>query len=140
MNYYKSKAKHIWATAVAMYNAECIMQNEGKKYVIPSDLEALQQFPGIGIKTAKLIAHVLYDAPYIAVDTHIHRVANRLGLVHTKAPEKTSEQLEKLVPNTYKEIAHHGLVLFGRYHCLARNPKCAECKLQNICEYYKGVK
>ena len=98
------------------------------------------KFPGIGIKTAKLIAHILYNKPYIAVDTHIHRVANRLGLVTTTSPEKTSEQLESIVPDSYKDHAHHSLVLFGRYYCLARNPKCDDCKLKTVCMYYKEVK
>jgi len=107
-----------------------------------------------------LIAHVLYAKPFIAVDTHIHRVANRLGLVkspikssasrslstsfskggtqyRTKSPEETSELLEKLIPDAHKDLAHHGLVLFGRYHCMARNPKCDICKLKKICERYK---
>lgn len=125
VNYYKSKAKHIFETAELL----------GKRK-IPDTLEALMQLPGIGIKTAKLIAHVLYNKPFIAVDTHIHRVANRLWLVTTTAPEKTSELLEKLIPDNAKDIAHHGLVLFGRYHCLARNPKCDICKLKKICNYY----
>jgi endonuclease-3 len=79
----------------------------------------------------------LYAKPFIAVDTHIHRVANRLWLVTTTAPEKTSELLEKLIPDNEKDLAHHGLVLFGRYHCMARNPKCNICKLKHICLYYK---
>ena len=127
VNYYKSKAKHIFETAKLL----------GKRK-IPDNLEELMKLPGIGIKTAKLIAHVLYAKPFIAVDTHIHRVSNRLWLVKTTAPEKTSELLEKLIPDSAKDIAHHGLVLFGRYHCMARNPKCDICKLKNICERYKN--
>ncbi|HBB03735.1 TPA: hypothetical protein DCZ39_02395 [Patescibacteria group bacterium] len=96
------------------------------------------QFPGIGIKTAKVVAHVLYDKLFIAVDTHIHRVSNRLGLVKTTSPEKTSELLEKRIPDNYKHLAHHALVLFGRYYCTARNPKCEICKLKQICLYYKA--
>ena len=126
VNYYKSKAKHIFETAKLL----------GKRK-IPDSLEALMTLPWIGIKTAKLIAHVLYAKPFIAVDTHIHRVANRLWLVSTTSPEKTSELLEKLIPDSAKDIAHHGLVLFGRYHCTARNPKCDICKLKNICLFYK---
>jgi endonuclease-3 len=84
-----------------------------------------------------LIAHVLYDASYIAVDTHIHRVSNRLGLVKTNIPEKTSELLEKIIPDNYKDHAHHALVLFGRYYCKAVKPKCDSCKLKKICLYYK---
>lgn len=115
------------------------MNNLGeKKYKdgIPDTLEELMKLPGIGVKTAKLIAHVLYDKPFIAVDTHIHRVSNRLGLVKTTAPEKTSELLEKIIPDRYKDHAHHSLVLFGRYYCKAMKPKCDECKLQRLCDYY----
>ena len=130
VNYYHSKAKHIWETAKLL--------KQWKK--IPSDLETLLTLPWVGIKTAKLIAHVLYDKPFIAVDTHIHRVSNRLGLVKTTAPEKTSELLEKRIPDDYKDLAHHALVLFGRYYCTARNPKCETCKLQHICLYYRNLK
>lgn len=134
INYYHSKAKHIFQTA------SLLMNNEGeKKYKdgIPDTLEELMKLPGIGVKTAKLIAHVLYDKPFIAVDTHIHRVSNRLWIVKTTAPEKTSELLEKCIPDDYKDHAHHALVLFGRYYCTARKPKCEDCKLQKICLYYK---
>lgn len=135
VNYYHSKAKHIFATAK-------IMNDYGKKYKdwIPDTVEELMKFPGIGVKTAKLVAHVLYDKPFIAVDTHIHRVSNRLWLVKTTAPERTSELLEKRIPDDYKDHAHHALVLFGRYYCTARNPKCASCKLQKICLSYRNSK
>ncbi len=137
VNYYHSKAKHIFATTTIMNNEKLIMKNEGKKYLIPDTLQELQKFPWIWIKTAKLIAHVLFDKPFIAVDTHIHRVSNRLGLVKTITPEKTSELLEKIIPDSYKDHAHHALVLFGRYHCKAVKPKCDTCKLQRLCNYYK---
>ena len=127
VNYYHSKAKHIRETAKILK----------QKKKIPSDLNELLKLPWVWIKTGKLIAHVLYDKPYIAVDTHIHRVSNRLWLVKTTAPEKTSELLEKRIPDSYKDLAHHALVLFGRYYCTARNPKCETCKLQKICLYYK---
>ena len=127
INYYHSKAKHIRETAKLL--------KQRKK--IPSDLDKLMQLPWVGVKTWKLIAHVLYDKPFIAVDTHIHRVSNRLGLVKTTTPEKTSELLEKRIPDSYKDLAHHALVLFGRYYCTAKNPKCESCKLKNICLYYK---
>jgi endonuclease-3 len=124
-----------------MNNEQWIMNNDGKKRKdwIPDTIEELMKFPGIGVKTAKLVAHVLYDKPFIAVDTHIHRVSNRLWLVKTTAPEKTSELLEKRIPDSYKDHAHHALVLFGRYYCTARNPKCDSCKLQKICLYYKNT-
>lgn len=141
VNYYHSKARHIFATAKIMNNEKWIMNNDGKKRKdwIPDTLEALMKLPGIGVKTGKLIAHVLYDKPFIAVDTHIQRVSNRLGLVKTTDPEKTSELLEKCIPDTYKDLAHHALVLFGRYYCTAKRPKCEMCKLQKICLYYKNT-
>ncbi len=126
INYYHSKAKHIRETAKLL--------KQWKK--IPSELDQLLQLPWVGIKTAKLIAHVLYDKPFIAVDTHIHRVSNRLWLVKTTSPEKTSELLEKLIPDKYKDHAHHALVLFGRYHCKAQKPICETCKLHKICNFY----
>lgn len=96
-------------------------------YFISPDITVLQKFPGVGEKTAKVVARVLYDLPVIAVDTHVHRVSNRLGLVKTKTPLQTSQILEKVVPKNYKSIAHHTLILFGRYHCVARKPKCGTC-------------
>ena len=140
INYYKTKAKHIYETALLLVKSEKLkVKNDGKKKHkdgIPDTLKELMKLPGIGVKTAKLILHVVYDKPYIAVDTHIHRVANRLWLVKTISPEKTSELLEKLIPDEYKDHAHHALVLFGRYYCKAVKPKCEDCKLKKICEYY----
>lgn len=140
INYYHTKAKHIFETAKIIHNLECRMQNEKKKKYkngIPDTLEELMKLPWVGIKTAKVVAHILYDKLYIAVDTHIHRVSNRLGLVKTTTPEKTSELLEKRIPDSYKHLAHHALVLFGRYYCTAKNPKCEGCKLKSICLFYK---
>lgn len=156
INYYHTKAKHIYETAKIIQNAEFRMQNKNYKDWIPDTLEELMKMPGIGVKTAKLILHVLYDKLYIAVDTHIHRVSNRLWLVkspilkdtspfkrkgaYTISPEKTSELLEKVIPDEYKDHAHHSLVLFWRYYCKAVKPMCETCKLQKICEYYKRLK
>ena len=137
INYYNTKAKHIFATAKIIQNAEFRMQNKKYKDWIPDTLEELVKLPWVGVKTGKLIAHVLYNKLFIAVDTHIHRVSNRLWLVKTTSPEKTSEQLEKLIPDEYKDHAHHALVLFGRYYCKAVKPRCESCKLQKICDYYK---
>ena len=86
-----------------------------------------------------MILHVLYHQPVIAVDTHVQRICNRLGIVKTAQPLQTSKLLETLIPNQYKQIAHHAMILFGRYFCTARNPKCADCKLQEICRYYKDL-
>lgn len=128
VNYFNSKSKYIYETARKL----------AEIWKIPDDLVEIQKLPGVGIKTAKVILHVLYDMPFIAVDTHVHRVSNRLWLVKTIEPEKTSELLEKIVPNEYKSIAHHSLILFGRYLCKARNPLCGECRLNAICDYFKN--
>ncbi|MBO4203560.1 hypothetical protein J5893_01865 [bacterium] len=80
--------------------------------------------------------YVLYHQPVIAVDTHVHRVANRLGIVQTTTPLQTSKQIEKAIPKQWKTIAHHALILFGRYYCKAQKPKCEECKLQSRCEFF----
>ena len=130
INYYNNKAKHIFELSK--------MLNKEPQLLCP-DLEQLQKLPGVGIKTAKVISYVLFWSKVIAVDTHVHRVANRLWLVNTKSPEKTSQELEKLVPDKYKETAHHTLILFGRYHCTARNPKCIECPLTETCKYKKSL-
>ena len=127
VNYFNSKSKYIYETARKLVEI----------WKIPDNLLEIQKLPGVGIKTAKVILHVLYDMPLIAVDTHVHRVCNRLGLVKTKEPEKTSELLEKIVPNDYKSVAHHSLILFWRYLCKARKPLCCECKLNLICDYFK---
>ncbi|MBU0627327.1 hypothetical protein KKG31_08525 [Patescibacteria group bacterium] len=108
-----------------------------KKYTSSEIINELQKLSGIGIKSAKVIAHVLWDLPVIAVDTHVHRVVNRWGIIKTKTPDQTSDLLEKIVPKKYKDFAHHAIMLFGRYVCIARKPKCKECPLQKWCDYYK---
>ncbi len=127
---YKSKARNLRKTA------QILAQGDG---VIPSTQDELVKLPWVWEKTAKVILHVLYHQPVIAVDTHVHRICNRLGIVKTAQPLQTSKLLETLIPNQYKQIAHHAMILFGRYFCTARNPKCADCKLQEICRYYKDL-
>jgi len=109
-------------------------------YYIPSDLKTMTKLPGIWIKTAKVVGQVLYDLPVIAVDTHVHRVSNRLGFVETKTPLQTDKKLPNTIPDKYKTIAHHGFILFGRYHCTARKPKCESCPFQNFCKFYQKNK
>jgi endonuclease III len=109
-------------------------------YHIPSTTEALTKLPGVGEKTAKVIQYVLYKQPVIAVDTHVHRVANRLGIVHTAHPLQTSKEIETKIPKKRKLDAHHALILFGRYYCKAVKPKCADCGLQKFCEFYTQLK
>jgi endonuclease-3 len=122
-------------------NKSKLIKNLFKKYwyYIPDQISELKRLPWIWEKTAKVIAHVLYNALVIAVDTHVHRITNRLWLVNTQAPEQTSKLLEKIIPNVYKDSSHHALVLFWRYHCMARKPKCYECKLNVMCRYYKNI-
>ena len=103
---------------------------------IPSDVEQLQQLPGVGRKTANVIAAVAFNKPTIAVDTHVFRVSARLGLTTgSKSPLDTERQLVKNIPVELRSIAHHWLILHGRYVCIARKPKCSECGLLTLCSY-----
>ncbi|MFA5748337.1 MAG: endonuclease III [Candidatus Absconditabacterales bacterium] len=126
---YNGKAKNIWTLSQIFVKSD---------FHIPKEINELKKLPGIGEKTAKVIAHVLFNQKVIAVDTHVHRVVNRIGLVKTKNPNQTSKLLEKIVPNKYKTFAHHALILFGRYHCKARNPLCETCPFRKICKKVKG--
>lgn len=106
------------------------------KGTIPSTVEELQQLPGVGRKTANVVASVIYNQPVIAVDTHVFRVAGRIGLTtNSKSPLDTEKQLIKYIPESLRPIAHHWLILHGRYVCIARKPKCYECGLINLCQY-----
>lgn len=105
--------------------------------VVPSDVNDLQKLPGVGRKTANVIASVIYNAPAMAVDTHVFRVANRLGLTSGKTPLAVEKQLIKNLPSEKIYIAHHWLILHGRYICVARNPKCNICPLTHFCKYYE---
>lgn len=124
---YNNKAKNIIKLSEIL-----VAQYKGK---IPRDLATLQTLPGVGRKTANVIANVLWDAPTIPVDTHVFRVANRIGLCNTKNPETTEKALEKLIPAAYKAKAHHWLILHGRYICKARKPDCPRCPIRDICLY-----
>jgi len=106
--------------------------------VVPSDIDELQKLPGVGRKTANVIASVVYNQPALAVDTHVFRVSARLGLTsNAKNPLQTEKQLVKYIPEEKIPIAHHWLILHGRYVCVARNPKCGECGLTKWCKYYE---
>jgi endonuclease-3 len=96
-------------------------------------LKQLTTLPGVGIKTAKVVAQTLRGAPYIAVDTHVHRVANRLGLVDTHTPLQTDAILENVIEDQHIPSAHHTMILFGRYICTARSPYCGSCPLYDTC-------
>jgi endonuclease-3 len=106
---------------------------------IPASVEELQKLPGVGRKTANVIASVIFNQPAMAVDTHVYRVSHRIGLVPSTAitPLAVEKVLMKHVPSQMVPKAHHWLILHGRYVCIARNPKCNECKLKSFCAYYE---
>ncbi|MCX8112866.1 MAG: endonuclease III [Bacteroidia bacterium] len=107
---------------------------------LPRDPNLLQKLPGIGRKSANVIASILWEAPVIAVDTHVFRVSRRLGLAKGKTPEKVEEELSQIIPPAYLARAHHWLILFGRYHCTARKPLCNACPFVDLCDYYQAYK
>ncbi|MHB1178053.1 MAG: endonuclease III [Daejeonella sp.] len=106
--------------------------------IVPSNIDDLQKMPGVGRKTANVIASVVYNAPAMAVDTHVFRVANRIGLTrNATTPYAVEKQLVKFLPQDKIYVAHHWLILHGRYICVARNPKCHICPLTWFCKYYE---
>ncbi len=148
INYYKTKSKNIFLLSEIIIDKKKVKdlwilkynsyKDKNSVYFIPNTIEWLQKLPWIGEKTAKVIAHVVFKLPVIAVDTHVHRVCNRWWIIDTKTPEKTSKLLEKVIPKQYKSMAHHSIILFGRYYCTARKPKCESCKLKTICKRYQS--
>lgn len=103
---------------------------------VPSDIDSLMSLPGVGRKTANVIASIVYDKPVIAVDTHVFRVSHRLGLSDGKTPEAVGKELEANIPEDRRAVAHHWLILQGRYVCTARKPDCASCGLRTWCREY----
>ena len=128
ISYPNSKAAHL----VAM--AQKVMQDYSGE--IPRGIDALMTLPGVGRKTANVVTSVLYDEPVIAVDTHVFRVAHRLGLSDGKTPYAVECDLEAGIPEAVRPKAHHWLILHGRYVCTARKPKCGECGLSPYCRYH----
>jgi endonuclease-3 len=106
---------------------------------IPMTVNELMELPGVGRKTANVITSVIDNQPNMAVDTHVFRVANRIGLVKAKNPLETEKQLIKNLPKDLVHVAHHWLILHGRYICVARSPKCGICGLRPACTYYQKV-
>ena len=131
VSYPNNKTKHLLGMAkmlVSDFNS-----------VVPDNITDLQKLPGVGRKTANVIASVVYDQPTMAVDTHVFRVSKRLGLVTqtAKTPLEVEKQLVKHIPEEHIAKAHHWLILHGRYVCLARSPKCEKCKITHFCRYYE---
>ena len=132
-SYPNNKARHL----VGM--AKMIIQDFDSK--LPSDINDLQKLPGVGRKTANVLVSVLFNQPAMAVDTHVFRVSARLGLtINSKTPLETEKQLVKHIPEELIPLAHHWLILHGRYVCLARSPKCNECGLTEYCKYFETKK
>ena len=129
-SYPNNKAKHLLGMAgmlVDKFNS-----------IVPSDISELQKLPGVGRKTANVIASVVFELPAMAVDTHVFRVAARIGLTqNAKTPLETEKQLVRYIPDNLIPKAHHWLILHGRYICQARKPKCSECGLSVYCRYFE---
>jgi len=124
---YKSKAKHLIAA--------CSMLIELHGSQVPAERAALEALPGVGRKTANVILNTAFGQPTMAVDTHIFRVSNRIGLAPGKTVLEVEKKLLKTIPDEFRVDAHHWLILHGRYVCQARKPKCGECIIADLCEY-----
>lgn len=130
VSYPNNKSKHLVGMAKIL-----TAEFKGK---VPESLEDLQKMPGVGRKTANVIASIVHEAPAIAVDTHVFRVANRLGLTqNARTPLAVEKQLLKFLPRDTIRHAHHWLILHGRYICVARRPKCEICPITYFCKYYE---
>ncbi len=126
---FNSKAKNIIALSnllIKHYNSR-----------VPNCFEALLQLPGVGRKTANVVLNCLFNEPTIAVDTHVFRVAKRIGLAKGKTPKKVESELLKTIDQKWLKHAHHWLILHGRYICKARKPNCSDCLIKAYCTYYK---
>ena len=132
VSYPNAKAQHLVACAkriLSVYNG-----------IVPNNIDDLQTLPGVGRKTANVVCAVIWNQPTMAVDTHIFRISERLGLTtHSKNPLQTEKQLVKYIPADLIPKAHHWLLLHGRYVCQARKPKCSACGLQPFCRYYSAT-
>lgn len=129
---YKAKAKNVITT--------CHLLIEKFHSRVPQDRESLESLAGVGRKTANVILNTCFGEPTIAVDTHIFRVANRIGLAKGSTPLAVEKQLLKNIPAEFLHDAHHWLILHGRYVCTARKPHCPECPIRDLCAYPDKVK
>jgi endonuclease-3 len=125
---YRTKAKHVMAMSTLL-----IDRHDGR---VPDNREALEALPGVGRKTANVVLNIGFGQPTLAVDTHVYRVSNRLGIVHTRTPLQTELALLAIIPAPYMLHAHHWLILHGRYICQAKRPRCSECPLKEECDFW----
>lgn len=128
ISYPNSKAEHL----VGM--AKMLVSDFGGE--VPHEIEKMMKLPGVGRKTANVVASICFNEPVIAVDTHVFRVAHRIGFSDGKTPEAVEKDLERLIPIEKRDKAHHWLLLHGRYVCRALKPKCAECGIAQLCPYH----
>jgi endonuclease-3 len=124
---FNTKAENIIKTCDLL-----VQQHAGQ---VPESRQELEALPGVGRKTANVVMNTAFGEPTIAVDTHIFRVANRTGIAIGKTVREVEDRLQRLVPEEYKQDAHHWLILHGRYTCIARNPRCGSCIIYDLCEY-----
>jgi len=130
VGFYKTKAKHIIQASKIL-----LSKFKGK---VPKTIEGLTSLPGVGRKTANIVLAFSFKIPAIPVDTHVHRISNRLGIVKTKKPEETEKVLEKILPKKYWLEINELMVKFGQRKCFPRNPNCPECSLKKHCDFYKN--
>jgi len=129
-SYPNNKAKHLLGMARKLV--------ENFNGVVPNTMDELQQLPGVGRKTANVVLSVAFQKPAMAVDTHVFRVAARIGLTSgAKNPYETEMQLIRYIPEEMISSAHHWLILHGRYVCMARKPACGQCGIRELCKYYE---
>ena len=128
---FRTKAKNIIAACEVL-----VGEYQGQ---VPAELALLRQLPGVGRKTANVVVSNAFGIPAIAVDTHVFRVAHRLGIAHGKTPERVEEELMKLFPRETWSLVHHLLIFQGRRICVARKPHCEECPVSRICQFFNNI-
>ncbi|MBF0192971.1 MAG: endonuclease III [Magnetococcales bacterium] len=129
---FNNKAKSVYALS------QMLIEKHNSQ--VPDNRAGLEALPGVGHKTASVILNVAFNQPTLAVDTHVLRVSNRLGLVKEKNPKKIEAKLVKIIPPPYLQHAHHWLILHGRYVCTARSPKCDDCLITQYCGFDQKLK
>ena len=131
VSYPNSKTRHL------IEMAQMLLARFGGE--VPADIDELMSLPGVGRKTANVVASIVYNKPVIAVDTHVFRVANRIGLSSGKTPFAVETDLERHIAAEERPRAHHWLILHGRYVCTAKKPKCHECGISAYCKYFRSL-